>query len=325
MIIVKLHWVQHPALKLHCQHLSNLRAKSLIEDVNERMVILPMFGWVNLGDAVGRKSLPTAGGQLAEGQERYLMPVRLKYRGNQWVPLNSIGNDIAFTAVGPGDFRIEGSFRLDTSSICGQQTLLQNQPVIIEPSVIVSSTIQRSSIVEKADISYWALLSQMEQKLRQELEREHERVRAEIYASTRQWHDQWISAEELDDLVSRLVHDPTQPLARTFEAQIHDEDIFDKVDPVRHLVTKIRQVSDKKIYDAIGDPSDGRGAKIRQAARTLQCKDLDLLPQLMVDHGLSQVKHHNSSVVAALHPVPRTTVSLDRHNWHSTARGEGDV
>src|SRR5699024_8398391 len=159
---------------------------------------------------------------------------------------------------------------------------------------------------------YWALLNQMESSLRQELDREHERVRAEIYSSTRQWHDQWVSAEELDDLVSRLVHDPSQPLARTFEAQIHDEDILDKVDPVRHLVTKIRQVADRKIYDAIGDPSDGRGASIRRAAHQLQCKDPDMLPQLMVERGLSNVKHHRSSVVTALHPVPRTTVSLEK-------------
>src|SRR5699024_12459638 len=73
-------WIQHPWLLRHCQHLAAIRVRQQVHSCSDRpLLVLPMFGWTDLGDAVGKKSLPGDEVDLADEQHRYLMTVRMQF------------------------------------------------------------------------------------------------------------------------------------------------------------------------------------------------------------------------------------------------------
>jgi len=320
--MVNTDWIQHPWLLRHCQHLAAIRVRQQVHSCSDRpLLVLPMFGWTDLGDAVGKKSIPGDDVDLAEDQHRYLMPVRMQYDIGEAIAADQGIDTVDFIARGPGGFQAQSSLHVSAGRRYDDRIVTDDGQLVTDGITMVSSSLASSQLVDDGHTALWSLLTDIEYQLRSALQADHDRVRAEIYASTKHWYDQWVTDQDVDQIVSRLVHDPDQPLMRTVMAQVEDPHIFDKVDPVRHLHTKIRQVARGKIYDAIGDPSDGRGAIIRDAAAKLDCKDPDALPALMVGKQLTDVTYQRSTVVAALNPMPHTALPLDSTHYGDNRRG----
>ena len=315
-------WIQHPWLLRHCQHLAAIRVRQQVHSCSDRpLLVLPMFGWTDLGDAVGKKSLPGDEVDLADEQHRYLMPVRMQYDIGEAIAADQDIDTVDFIARGPGGFETKSSLQISAGRRQQDRMVSDDGQLVTDGVTTVASSLASSQLAHDGNTALWTLLTDIEYQLRSALEADHDRVRAEIYASTKHWYDQWVTDQDVDQIVSRLVHDPNQPLMRTLMAQVEDPGVFDKVDPVRHLHTKIRQVARGKIYDAIGDPSDGRGAIIRDAAAKLDCKDPDTLPALMVGKQLTDVTYQRSTVVAALNPMPHTALPLDSTHYGDNRQG----
>lgn len=306
-------WAANPHLAFYCRQLSAVRAQRLVKNVaTVPMIIPPMFGWADLGDAVGKKSQPEHSSELADGQERYLMPVRLQYLHEQQVLLGDGPHQVQAQAVGPGGFVENLSWQSSPLSVDSPGTqVMAHGKLLVDPPTIISTKTQRHRALETGHEALWDILLDMERQLIAALELAHHNMRSEMYATIGMWSDRWVSSQDIEHLASSTIHNPAQSLMRTLESQIHDQEVFDNVDPQRHMVTKVHQAAQRLIYDAIGDLSDGRGTKIRNAALQLKCKDPDTLPQLMLDHGMTDVRHHRSSVVTALNPVPSAAEAMD--------------
>jgi len=304
-------WVLHPRLEWYCQKLATVRAQRLLRDVKQLPVVVPpMFGWTDLGDAVGEKAQPQRGVELGTGQQRYLMPVRLQYSDDQLVLYGDDTQTVECTAVGPGGFRHELSWQsYPQHHRIRSSARISDGKVLIDGSTVIETSSQRSSLDHAGHGALWDILLSMEGQLVAALEHEHHNLRSEIYATLGIWHDRWVTSEEIDYMASTAVHNPSHPLLTTLEAHIADQQVFNNVDPHRHMASKVRRMAQIMIYDAIGDLADGMGSRIRNAAKTLDCKDPDTLPQMMLDHGLTTVRHHRSSIVTALNPVPKVAVT----------------
>lgn len=324
--MVTTQWVSNPHLAVYCRQLSAVRAQRLVQDIETLPVVIPpMFGWADLGDAVGKKAQPEHDITLATGQDRYLMPVRLQYADEHQVLIGQGPHHIDCVAVGPGGFREELTWHTATesSTSISSHTVAAGRLLMDAPTVITTAT-QRQNVLATGHEALWNILLQMEEHLIAVLEQEHRNMRSEIYATIGKWNDRWVSSQDIEHLASSTVHNPSQSLMRALDAQIHDQEVFTNVDPQRHMATKVRQAARRLIHDAIGDLSDGRGAKIRNAAKQLQCKDPDALPQLMLQHGLTDVLHHRSSVVTALNPVPSAAVAMDGADLENIPMTPGD-
>lgn len=311
--MVTTQWVANPFLVEYCRELSTVRAHRLARDVTELPITVPpMFGWADLGDAVGKKSKAEGNAVLADGQDRYLMPVRLQYADDQQVLIGDGPHQVQCVAVGPGGFREELSWRSYPQHVRSAGAMVSSQgKMLVDKSTIIRAPQHMQQLSQAAHEALWTILLDLEQQLIAVMEHEHQNMRSEIYATIGKWSDRWVSSQDIEHVASLAVHNPSQSLMRALEAQINDQEVFDKVDPQRHMSSKVRQAAQRLVHDAIGDLSDGRGAKIRNAAAQLRCKDPDVLPQLMLDSGLTDVLHHRSSVVTALNPVPSAAVAMD--------------
>ncbi|GAA2031272.1 hypothetical protein GCM10009720_09430 [Yaniella flava] len=318
-------WAANPHLAFYCRQLSAVRAQRLVKDLDTvPITISPMFGWADLGDVVGKKSQPEHSSELADGQERYLMPVRLQYLHEQQVLLGDGPHQVQAQAVGPGGFVKNLSWQISPQSVGSPGTqVMAHGKLLVDPPTIISTKTQRHRALETGHEALWDILLDMERQLIAALELAHHNMRSEIYATIGKWSDRWVSSQDIEHLASSTIHNPAQSLMRTLESQIHDQEVFDNVDPQRHMVTKVHQAAQRLIYDAIGDLSDGRGTKIRNAALQLKCKDPDALPQLMLDHGMTDVRHHRSSVVTALNPVPSAAEVMDGAELENIRMSQG--
>lgn len=318
-------WVANPHLAFYCRQLSAVRAQRLVKDVDTvPMIVSPMFGWADLGDAVGKKSQPEHSSELADGQERYLMPVRLQYLHEQQVLLGGGPHQVQAQAVGPGGFVENLSWQISAQSVGSVGTqVMGNGVLIVDSPTVISTKAAHNSVLKKGHEALWNILLDMERQLISALELAHHNMRSEIYATIGMWSDRWVSSQDIEHLASTAIHNPDQSLMRALESQIHDQEVFDNVDPQRHMVTKVHQAAQRLIYDSIGDLSDGRGTKIRNAALQLKCKDPETLPQLMLDHGMTDVRHHRSSVVTALNPVPSAAEAMDGNELENIRMSQG--
>ncbi|OAV62794.1 hypothetical protein [Enteractinococcus helveticum] len=304
-------WARHPYLEWYCQKLSTVRAQRLLHDVKQLpAVVSPMFGWTDLGDAVGDKAHPPRGVELGAGQQRYLMPVRLQYPEDQQVLYGDQMQTVECVAVGAGGFRRELSWQsFPQQHRIQSEQAVSDDKLLVSNSIVVETSLQRSSLDRAGHGALWDILLSMERQLVAALEHEHSNLRAEIYSTLGISYDRWVTSEDIDYMASTAVHNPSHSLMATLEAHITDQQLFNNVDPQRHMTSKIRRMAQIMIYDAIGDLANGLGSRIRNAAKTLNCKDPEALPQLMLDHGMTNVRHHRSSVVTALNPVPKVAVA----------------
>lgn len=308
---------RHPGLHTHCADLEAVHASRAVAELTDAQLnepgtlqVLPMFSWIDLGDAVGKKNT------RADHEQRWLMPARIKWEKHRVIRIKQ-GQQVVV------DYRVDAPGFSDSGQVtilAGKQGLQSGTPVF-DPITEKTWTLQElpaqqshrlaDKIREAGHHAYWRRLMHFSDYAAERIDISHDRMRAEIYSTLRIWHQEWIDQDTREALVQDLVlGHGGQPSAvqRMLEAEIDREDIFDRVDPYRHAALFIKRAASEQVYNSIGDPQPRIGRLIRSVAAEHQVYDPEDLKAILTRQGGGLAGAKVETVERALHPVPNSAV-----------------
>src|SRR5699024_8633538 len=126
--------------------------------------------------------------ELAVGQQRYLMPVRLRYADDQHTLIGAGPHQVQAMTKGPGGFEQEVSWTVSTvSALVNGPSVSQSGALLVDQPTLITTAAQRRQLLTDSHEALWSILLDLEQRMAKELNREHAKMRSEIYDTIGRW------------------------------------------------------------------------------------------------------------------------------------------
>ncbi|GAA4924253.1 hypothetical protein GCM10025790_21830 [Nesterenkonia rhizosphaerae] len=307
----------HPALARYCQNLQSIWHCVNTEDLGapeqaHAVLILPMFGWFDVGEAVGKKNLTPEG-------ERWLMPARLEWD----IPAVSflpVGQSLtaSWTTTAPGVQR-QGSV-IVTALEASVTKHVQSQFEAIDPPSKQALEIARSNGNEAIDAlrgshtkAIWEITEHYLKVSEEMLENSHRKYRGEVYETRRIWHENWVDEQDRQDIINKVIFgDSTDPsesdLGRMLTRHM-EPGAFHKADPMRVGSATIAFHIRETLRSLIGEPR--QGSRIRAIAQSIGSTNIDEVRKECNRRLAPGGGRLSAELVSrALYPQPRATKSI---------------
>lgn len=268
---------RHPGLSAVCGWLEKIvharAAEALLQDPaalpeTGGIAVLPVWTWQTPLIAVGRK------GRAFGTGEQLLMPVRVAWDRDGIIILDggAPGEEIPYRSRGMGH-TTAGQTRVVSRPGFPIVAAPQDLPSLADPVFVGAGSRRRlvkalQDIVEAGRTARWALVMDIEPRLRKQIDKTHAWVCHEISLTT--GNDQalldQVGREEL--LNSMLLGDPNDNRRCSVDRLIDlclGPDTFQKVDPLKYMATHLKRDAEQELRRRIGDPHIG--PKVREVAR----------------------------------------------------------